>query len=181
MKMALRRQSKPRFDGGGLVLFLEVQDAMQAERVLKRSGYQVRLVAPPPELRRGCDLAVEVNLVEKPGIERLLNEKDVAYVSVTPLNTKTQQVLEVVKVTDFGKWLMARAGNMKVTFEKESGVIVNVSGGGCPDIPYIHSELIGKKLREAPKPKDIGFTLCALNADRALEECITLYEGGQLA
>ena len=77
----LRRKQKTSFEGGGLVLFLDVQDAIRTEKVLKDAGYAVRLIAPPPALRKGCDLAVEINLVEQPSIERLLNQKDVAYVS----------------------------------------------------------------------------------------------------
>ena len=174
----LKRKQKASFEGGGLVLFLDVQEAMKAEKVLKGAGYLIKLVAPPPELRKGCDLAVEVNLVEKPGIERLLNQEDIAYVSVTPLKVGTSELLEIVKVTDFGDWVMVKAGNMKLTFDKASGIIVNTSGGGCPDIPHLHSELIGKPLHEAPRPRDVGFTLCALMLDRALEECLTLWQGG---
>ena len=169
------------FEGGGLVLFLDVHDAMQAEKVLKKAGYTVRLVAPPPELRKGCDLAVEINLVEQPGIERTLNHKEVGYVNVSPLKIGTSELLEIIKVTDFGDWVMVKAANMKLTFDKRSDVIVNTSGGGCPDIPYLHAELIGKPLNEAPRPRDIGFTLCALMLDRALEECIVLQQGGKLS
>ncbi|HIE17194.1 MAG TPA: DUF3343 domain-containing protein [Dehalococcoidia bacterium] len=175
----LKRKQKASFEGGGLALFMDVQEAMKAERVLKGAGYQVKLVAPPPELRKGCDLALEVNLVEKPGIERLLDRKDIACVSVTPLKVGISELLKVVKVTDFGDWVMVRAGNMKLTFDKASGIIVNTSGGGCPDIPHLHSELIGKHLIEAPRPRDVGFTLCALMLDRALDECLTLWQGGR--
>jgi hypothetical protein len=174
----LKRQKKVKFEGGGLVLFREVQHAVLTEKVLKSAGYAVRLVAPPPELRKGCDLAVAINLVEQPGIERLLKERDMAYISVDPVRLGTAPLLEVVKVTDFGDWIMAKAGNMKITYEKSSGIIVNVSGGGCPDIPYLHAELIDKRIDEAPQPKDIGFTLCALNLDRALEEALTLHLRG---
>ena len=174
----LNRQQKVKFEGGGLVLFDEVQQAMAAEKVLISMGYMVRLVAPPPELRKGCDLAVEINLVEQPGIERLLNENNIFYVSIDPIRIKTAPLLEVVKVTDFGEWAMVKAGNMKITYEKSSGIIVNISGGGCPDIPYLHAELIDKKLSEAKRPKDLGFTLCALNLDRAFDECLSLYSGG---
>jgi hypothetical protein len=173
----LKRQQKAKFEGSGLVLFLAVPDAIAAEKVLKLAGYAARLVAPPPELRKGCDLAVEINLVEQPGIERLLKEKDMAYVSVDPIRIGTAPLLGVVKVTDFGDWIMVRAGNMKITYEKSSGIIVNISGGGCPDIPYLYAELIDKQIDEAPRPKDIGFTLCALNMDRALDECLILYSG----
>jgi hypothetical protein len=160
------------------VLFSDVQDAMKAENVLKKAAYAVKLVAPPPELRRGCDLALEVNLVEQPGIEKALKERDAAYVAVVPSKVGAPELLEVVTVTDFDKWVMAKAGNMKLTFDKESGVIVNVSGGGCPDIPYLHAALAGRKLTEAPRPRDTGFTLCAQMLDRALEECLTLWQEG---
>jgi hypothetical protein len=174
----LKKQHKVKFEGGGLVLFDEVQQAIAAEKALKSAGYNVKLVAPPPELRKGCDLALEINLVEQPGIERALDEGDVFYIEISPIRIKTAPLLEVVKVTDFGQWVMVKAGNMKLTYEKSSGAIVNVSGGGCPDIPYLHAELIDKRLTEAPRPKDLGFTLCALNLDRALDECLTLHAGG---
>jgi len=177
--MAFLRRKKPSFEGGGLVLFEDVQDAMTAEKVLKEAGYAVKLVAPPPELRRGCDLALEMNLVEQPGIERALKEKDAAYVSVAPLRVGTSELLEIVKATDFGEQMMVRAGNMKLSFDKASGVIVNVSGGGCPDIPFLHSELIDRRLSDVARPRDIGFTLCALMLDRALEECLALWQGGE--
>jgi hypothetical protein len=174
----LKKQNKVKFEGGGLVLFDEVQHAMLAEKALKSAGYIVRLVAPPPELRKGCDLSVEINLVEQPGIERVLREKNMAYISVDPIRIKTAPLLDIVKLTDFGEWIMVKAGNMKITYEKSSGIIVNVSGGGCPDIPYLHAELIDKNLNEAKRPKDLGFTLCALNLDRAFDECLSLYSGG---
>jgi hypothetical protein len=173
-----KKQSKVQFEGGGLVLFQEVQQAISAERVLKAAGYQVRLVAPPPELRKGCDLAVEINLVEQPGILRLFEQKDVAFVSIDPLKIDTSELLLIVSTTDYGNWLMVKAGNMKISFDKKTGVIVNISGGGCPDIPYMHIELIDKTLEEAPRPKDVGFTLCALMLDRALEEARMLWKRG---
>ena len=174
-----RRKKKPRFDGGGLVLFMDVHDALKAERVLKSAGYKVGLVAPPLALRKGCDLGLEINLVEQTGIERVFGEKGVFYVDIVPLGPNSAELLDIVSVTDFDDWVMVKAGNMKVAFDKASGAIVNTSGGGCPDIPYLHAELIGKKLTEAPNPKEIGFTLCALMLHRALEECLLLWQGGE--
>jgi len=176
--MGHKQSPKIKFEGGGLVLFQDVSHAMIAEKRLKEAGYIVKLVAPPPELRKGCDLAVEINLVEQPGIERLLKEKDIAYESIEPIKIKTAHLLDIVKVTDFGEWIMVKAGNMKITYEKKSGIIVNISGGGCPDIPYLHAEMIDKRLDEAQRPKDLGYTLCALNLDRAFDECLALHAGG---
>ena len=173
-----KRKQKTDFEGGGLVIFLEVADAMKAEKVLREAGYQVKLVAPPPRLRKGCDLAVEINLAEQPSIQRVLDGKDVYYAKITPSKTGTAELLEIVRVTDFGAWLMVKAANMKLTFARETGNIVNISGGGCPDIPYLHARLIDQPLTSAPRPKDIGFTLCALMLDRALEEALSFWPGG---
>jgi len=175
----LRRKEKPSFEGGGVILFADVPGAMKAERILKDVGYGIKLVAPPPALRKGCDLALGINLAEQPGIERALKEKNAEYLGITPLWGEAQELLEIVKITDFSDWVMIRAGNMKLTFDKKSGIITNTSGGGCPDIPYLHIELVGKKLSEAPRPKDIGFTLCALMLERALEECLAIWQRGK--
>jgi hypothetical protein len=111
------------------------------------------------------------------GIERLFRQKDVAYLEVVPLKGGGE-LLEIVKLTNFGDATMVKAGNMKVTFDRDTGIILNASGGGCPDIPYLHAQLIDKKLTEAPRPKEIGFTLCALMMDRAFEECLELWRKG---
>lgn len=170
--------TKHPFDGGGLVLFSDVVHAMKAEKVLVKHGLQVKLVAPPPELRKGCDLALEINLVEQPIVERLLKDNDVPYLELTPLKKGTAPLLDVVKVTDYGQWTMVKAGNMKLAFDKETGTIVNTSGGGCPDIPYLHAEMVDKRLDEAPRPRDLGYTLCARMLDRAHEESLKLWQGG---
>jgi hypothetical protein len=170
-----KRDKKTSGEGGGLALFADVQAALKAEKVLKIAGYTIKLVAPPPKLRKGCDLAVEINIVEQMGIERLFHEKDVPYVEIVPLAEGLRELLDIVKITDFGDWIMVKAGNMKLTFEKSTGIIVSTSGGGCPDIPYMHAQMIGKKLSEAPNPKDIGFTLCATMLYRALEESLVIW------
>jgi len=175
INMAFGIKKKARFEGEGLFLFEKVEDAIKAEKVLKSADYMARLVAPPPALRRGCDLAVEVNLIEQIGIERLFRQKDVDYIEVVPLRGGGE-LLAVVKVTDFGEAVMVKAGNMKLTFDKNTGMILNASGGGCPDIPHLHAELIDKKLTDAPRPKEIGFTLCALMMDRAFVECLDLWK-----
>ena len=34
--------------------------------------------------------------------------------------------------------------------------IVNISDGGCPDVPYLAQEMIGKTLYDTPHPQDSG-------------------------
>jgi len=173
--MAFKLRRKTPFEGSGLILFTRVEDAIKAEKLLKGANYVVKLVAPPPSLRKGCDLAVEINLVEQMGIERLLTQKGAAYTEVTPLKGDMEP-LDIVKITHFGDAIMVKAANMKLTFDKNTGAILNTSGGGCPDIPYLHNELIGKKLNEAPRPREFGYTLCALMLDRAFMESLKLLD-----
>jgi hypothetical protein len=172
------KTSKEKFMGDGIIIFKDVAGAMKGERAVRTAGYDVKLIAPPPELRMGCDLALEVNLVEQAGIERLFKEKEVPFVQFLPLTKNTSQMCDIVKVTDFGKWVMVKAGNMKLSFEKSSGLIVNISGGGCPDIPYLNAEMVDKTLVAAPHPNELGYTLCATMLQRAYEEALVIFNGG---
>lgn len=165
-------------EGKGLILFRAVEEAIEAEKVVKRSGYTCRLVAPPPHLRKGCDLALEIELVEQPALERLLASK-VPFVEISPLKG-TAELLQIEKITRFDGYTMVKAANMKLTFEDSTGVIVNTSGGGCPDIPYLNIQLVGKRLDEATPPKEIGFTLCSLMLDRAFARALKLWKGGEM-
>ena len=175
--MILGIKKRPRFEGGGLILFHNIEEAIAAEKILKAGEYEIKLVAPPPELRKGCDLALEINLVEKAGIERLLRQKEATFVEILPLKG-AGELLDVVKIKDFGDACMVKAGNMKLTFDKKTGVILNISGGGCPDIPFLHISMLDKKLTEVSRPKENGYTLCALMLDRAFAEALEIFSRG---
>jgi hypothetical protein len=162
------------FEGGGIILFDNVEDALRAEKALKKENFETRLVAPPPALRKGCDLALEINLVELAGIERALRDRGAHFMEVHPLKGGGD-LLEIVKVTDFGTAVMVKAGNMKLTFDKASGSVLNISGGGCPDIPYLHAKMADRPLTELPRPRDVGRTLCALMLDRAFVESLEIW------
>ncbi|NLV72946.1 MAG: DUF3343 domain-containing protein [Actinobacteria bacterium] len=161
----------------GLFLFDEVTDALAAERALKASGYQVSLVAPPPHLRAGCDLAVALPRVEQLGAQRVLAESSVHVRDWVDGTEESTGICDLVTTVDFGRWLMVRAGNMKIVVDKDSREIVNTSGGGCPDIPYLNLRYVGELLSDVGRPKDVGFTLCGLMLDRAYLEACALLDG----
>ena len=98
--MIFNSKKNNRFEGGGLVLFQNVEEAIRAEKVLKSGNYETRLVAPPPELRKGCDLALEINIVEMTGVERLLHQKETSFVEILPLKGDGE-LLDVVKIKDY--------------------------------------------------------------------------------
>ena len=169
------KQGSPGADEAlGLFLFDAVNDALAGERVLGAAGYDTSLVAPPPELRAGCDLAVALPRVEHVGAQRLLEDAGVHVRAWVDDTEGIAEICDLVTTVDFGEWLMVRAGNMKIVVEKASRTIVNTSGGGCPDIPYLNLALVGMRLEQAPRPKDLGYTLCGLMLDRAYREACAL-------
>src|SRR5512141_2369156 len=88
-----------------ILLFELVQDGMQAEEALKSRGYECQAVAPPPEVRMGCDLAVLIDAQQQVGIERVLDELEIPYVDVVFPKMIDLRRLNVYKEVDSGKWL----------------------------------------------------------------------------
>ncbi len=154
----------------GFLVFENTSEVIQAEKHLKAAGWSVRVMGPPPEIQRGCDLVIEFPLIERLEIMRLLGKADLPPLEMVPVTGPLLVPVDLFKTVDYGKWLMVRAANMKICIEKETQIIVNVSGGGCPDVPYLAREMVGKTLLEAPRSRDIGHTLCGYALELAHEE-----------
>ena len=162
-------------DGGaveqGLLIFDSVNDVIHAEAALKKEAFDdIKVVAPPPQYRTGCDLAIRFPIIERMGVVRALEMSNNAPRDIIHVNEELMQPTEICSVKDFGQYLMVRSANMKITVEKDSKKIVNISGGGCSDVPYLAVELIGKTLDTAPTPRKIGYTLCAYTLEIAFNE-----------
>jgi hypothetical protein len=69
---------------------------------------------------------------------------------------------------------MVRAANMKLVVDTASLRIVNISGGGCPDVPALAAGLIGQTLGQGPRPRDLGHTLCGYALELAYAEMVRL-------
>ncbi len=137
---------------------------------MKAQGWAVRVMGPPPEIRSGCDLVIEFPLIEALKIKETLDEAGVAPLQIVPVSGPLLQPVDLFQVKDYGTHLMVRAANMKLTVEKETLTIANISGGGCPDVPFLAEEMVGKHLAEAPSPREIGHTLCGYALQLAYEE-----------
>ena len=151
-------------------MFENTSDVIQAENVIKKSGWSVRVMGPPPEIRTGCDLVIEFPLIEELNILRELERADIPPLQVVPVTAPLLEPVDLFHTKDFGDYLMLRAANMKVTVDKRSLTIVNISGGGCPDVPFLAREMVGKTLAQAPRPRELGHTLCGYALELAYEE-----------
>lgn len=154
----------------GILVFDNTSDVIQAETILKKSGWKIRVKGPPPEIQTGCDLVIEIPLIEELNILRELNRKDILPISVVPVTDPLLEPVNLFHTKDYGDYLMVRAANMKITVAKKGLTIVNISGGGCPDVPYLAQEMIGKTLNDAQNPRDLGHTLCGYALELAYQE-----------
>jgi hypothetical protein len=154
----------------GFLVFENTSEVIRAENILKAKGWKVRVMGPPPEVRKGCDLVVEFPLIEELNILRELEKGGVTPLEVVPVTHPLLRPVNLFHAKDFGDFLMVRAANMKLTIEKKSQKIVNISGGGCPDVPYLAGQMVGKNLADAPSPRSIGHTLCGYALQLAYEE-----------
>ena len=166
-----RRKTESSADRGILV-FENTSEVIQAENVLKKAGWPVRVMGPPPEIRTGCDLVVVFPLIEELNILRELERAAVGPLQVVPVTAPLLAPVDLFQTKDFGDYLMVRAANMKITVAKDSMMIVNISGGGCPDVPYLAEAMIGKTLTDAPRPRELGHTLCGYALELAYEELL---------
>ena len=154
----------------GILVFEYTSEVIKAESMLKKAGWNIRVMGPPPEIRSGCDLVIEIPLIEKLNILRTLENLRIPPLKIVPVSSPLLQPVDLFQNKDFGKYLMIRAANMKLTIEKETQTIVNISGGGCPDVPYLASKMVGLSLDKAPSPREIGHTLCGYALQLAYEE-----------
>ncbi|RPH47610.1 MAG: DUF3343 domain-containing protein [Desulfobacteraceae bacterium] len=165
-----RNKNEKRSVDRGILVFENTSEVIQAENILKKSGWSVNVMGPPPEIQRGCDLVIEFPLIEELNILRELRNAGIPPLTVVPVTAPLLKPVDLFHTKDFGAYLMVRAANMKITVAKEDLKIVNISGGGCPDVPYLAWQMVGKTLEEAPRPRDLGHTLCGYALELAYEE-----------
>ena len=163
----------------GFLVFQHTGEVIQAERRLQAAGFPVEVKGPPPELRTGCDMVVTFPPLMESAVRRVLEEERLSPMAVVPVSGPMLEPVSLFRVKDYGEWFMVQAANVKITVEKASGRIVNVSGGGCPDVPYLASLLVGQDIRGAEEPRVRGHTLCSYALQKAFLEARRLWrEGG---
>ena len=108
----------------------------------------------------------------------ILEKHRFAPLQLVPVAETLLEPVSLFQTKDYVKWLMVRAANMKLTVAKASGRIVNVSGGGCPDVPYLAARMIGKSIHEADMTREHGQTLCGYALHLAVREMLKLRTGG---
>lgn len=154
----------------GILVFSNTSEVIAAESCLKVAGFDVRVMGPPSALRTGCDLVIAFALIRQLEVLKILKAKRIEPLQVVPVHDVLLEPVSLFQTVDYGAYLMVRAANMKLTVRKHDRTIVNVSGGGCPDVPYLAEQLIGIQLAEEHEPRRYGKTLCGYALQLAWEE-----------
>ncbi|KPA17858.1 hypothetical protein MHK_001923 [Candidatus Magnetomorum sp. HK-1] len=169
IKLKLPKTPKSNVDRG-IFVFENTSEVIQAENVLKQAGWSIRVMGPPPEIQTGCDLVIEFPLIEELNILRTLNHNEIPPIQIVPVTAPLLEPVNLFHTIDYGEYIMVRAANMKITIKKEGFIIVNISGGGCPDVPFLAQKMVGKQLMDAPSPRTLGHTLCGYALELAYQE-----------
>ena len=95
----------------GLLIYETVNDVIQAEALLKKTGFQdIVIIAPPPQYRTGCDLSIEFDLIEQVSILRTLEENDIAPMDILNISTDQLRPTDLCSIKDFGDYVMVHVG-----------------------------------------------------------------------
>lgn len=162
----------------GMLVFQNTSEVIAAERALRKAGFDVEVKGPPPDLQTGCDMVVVFPVLKQAAVEQTLADAKLKPEKVITAADTLLDPVSLYHVKDLGDWLMVRAANMKITIDKKDDRIVNISGGGCPDVPWLAQQLVGKKICDAPPPISMGHTLCCYSLQKAYEELKRLRKCG---
>ena len=147
--------------------------------MLQKAGFYVEIKGPPPDLRTGCDMVIVFPLLKEFAVRRELEKAGLHPADIIPMRGGMLEPVSLLKTIDYGKWIMVQAANVKITVEKASGAIVNVSGGGCPDVPWLAGLMVGQNIFAADEPRINGQSLCSYALQKAFIEARRLIEDGE--
>lgn len=153
-----------------LLVFDQTGEVIRAERSLREAGFAVEVKGPPPQLQTGCDMVIAFPLLRQAAVLECLRQSGQQPRQVAVVTDELLEPVSLCQVKRLDRWLMVRAANMKITVDTRDGRIVNISGGGCPDVPWLAHELCGRRLETAVEPLRLGQTLCCYSLQKAFEE-----------
>ncbi len=67
--------------GLGLLIFEHTSEVIKAESLLKAAGVNVCVKGPPPEVRTGCDLAIEFPIISELKVSRCTERSEIRAVA----------------------------------------------------------------------------------------------------
>jgi hypothetical protein len=69
-----------------VILLKTVREGILTEKALIKKGFYTKKIAPPPKFRKGCEIAVEINLCDKEEVLKALKEYNIEHQGIVPLD-----------------------------------------------------------------------------------------------
>lgn len=157
--------------------FSHTGQVVAARNTLLAAGLAPKIKAPPPALQEGCDMVLEFPLEEQALYLAILAEKRLRPLKVLAADGPLTAPESLFRRVDFPDHLMVSAANMKIAITRDCGRVVNVSGGGCPDVPALAARLMDTLVTEALDTDDFR-SLCSFSLAQAKEEAERVFRAG---
>ena len=91
-KLVGSKDDEPMAAEQGLLIYDSVNDVIQAEATLKKAAFDsIKVVAPPPQYRSGCDLSIQFPIIERMAIVRALENSKNPPTDILHLNEELMQ------------------------------------------------------------------------------------------
>lgn len=161
----------------GFMAFSHTGQVVAARKALLAAGLSPQIKAPPPAMREGCDMVLEFLLEEEAAYMAVLAENRLKPLKVMAADSPLSSPESLFRRVEYPRHLMVSAANMKITITRDTGQVVNVSGGGCPDVPALAARLVGSLITETVSTDEFH-SLCSFSLSQAKEEAERLYLAG---
>ena len=165
------------FVPSGFMAFSHTGQVVAARKALLAAGLAPKIKAPPPAMREGCDMVLEFPLAQEAFYLAALLEKRLKPLKVLVADSPLTAPESLFKRVDYQDHLMVSAANMKITITRDRGRIVNVSGGGCPDVPALAAGLADSLVTDPPQVDEFR-SLCSFSLSQARDEAERLFQDG---
>lgn len=67
-----------------VILLKTVREGILTEKALLKKGFYAKKIAPPPQFRKGCEIAVEIKLCDKEEIVKTLKLYNIEHQGIVP-------------------------------------------------------------------------------------------------
>jgi hypothetical protein len=151
-------------------VFSHTSEVIRAEKVLKEAGWAIRVMGPPPEIQSGCDLVIEFPIIDELNVLKTLDQARLSPLEVVPVSGPLLKPVDLFQVKDFGR-LSHGAGRQHEAHggQGNPGHRQRLRGR-LPGRALSGLGAGGPPLEAAPRPWDLGHTLCGYALELAFQE-----------
>ena len=152
---------------------------IRAEAALRAACFDVRVMGPPPDMRTGCDMVIEFELMREPAARRVLTAANLSPLAAAPVRAGMLEPVSLFQAQDFGPMAHgargqheAHRGQGEPRHRQHSPA---AAARTCP--PWPSSWWARRSTPPPRRPLSRGQTLCSYALELAFREAQRLLPG----